>query len=310
MENENKDRQLVERLAETSLREQRARRRWGVFFRILFFGYIFTLTALVYTSDTNDFSYDENHAAVVDIEGVIEAGGNVNAKDVNAALREAFANETAQGIILNINSPGGSPVEANRIYRELRRLRQKYPDKKVYAVVGDICASGGYYIAAGSDEIYVDENSIVGSIGVISANFGFVEAIEKLGVERRVQTAGKSKNLLDPFLPVNVNDEAVLGRILDNVHENFITAVRDGREERLSQHPDIFSGAIFSGGRSIELGLADGIGDLGYVARDVIGVENIVYYSSGIDVIDDLIKRLGIEIRTVVKSSLTSLTLY
>lgn len=286
------DKKVLHRLAEGSLREQRARRRWSVFFRILFFGYVFGVTALWYFDEPELFAYDKPHVAVVDIVGIIEAGAGANASSVNFALREAFANESAKGVILRINSPGGSPVESNRIYRELRRLRELYPDKKVYAVAGDFCASGGYYIAVGADEIYVDENSIVGSVGAVLASFGFVEAMKEFGVERRVLAAGDEKESLDPFSPRNAKSEGRITDILESVHQTFIAAVKEGRGGRLSEVPGVLSGAVFSGTRGVEIGLADGVGDAGYVAREIIGVDELVLYH-GDGWLDSVINRLG-----------------
>ena len=299
--NEDENRKLVHRLAESGLREQRASRRWNVFFRILLFGYIFGLSAVFLLDSPDSIPYSVPHAAVVEINGVIAAGGENDSREINTALRAAFENESSMGVILKINSPGGSPVESNRIYRELRRLREKYPDKKSYAVAGDYCASGGYYAAAGTDEIYVDENSIVGSIGVIVSGFGFVDALEKLGVERRVYTAGDNKNTLDPFLPALTKDERKLKRLLSEVHDNFVAAVREGRGERLSHGNELFSGAIFSGRESVMLGLADGVGDAGYVAREVIGVEEIVFYNGESDILDKVIDRIGTKVLTFVE---------
>lgn len=298
MLNENVDRKLVERLAESSLREQRARRRWGVFFRLLVLGYIFAATALFFLDAPKfDGIAGASHTAVVEINGAITAGGPNDSMRVGGVLRDIFENDSAKGVILRINSPGGSPVESNRIYRELRRLREKYPDKKVYAVAGDYCASGGYYIAAGADGIYVDENSIIGSIGAIFSGFGFTGAMEKLGVERRVRSAGWAKNFLDPFSPYNPEDGRRIGVILDSVHKNFTEAVREGRGERLSSDSEIFSGAVFSGVRGVELGLADGVGDANYVAREIIGEENIVYYeTSRRDLLDAALDRFAIKV--------------
>lgn len=301
MGNEDIDRKLVERLAESSFREQRASRRWGVFFKLFFFGYVIALTVLFYQEPPDFIAHEQPHAAVIEINGVINPAGDNDAWNVNALLREAFEADAAKGVILRINSPGGSPVESNRIYEELIRLRGKYPEKKVYAVAGDLCASGGYYIAAGADEIYVDKNSVIGSIGVILAGFGFVEAIEKFGVERRVQTAGGNKSILDPFLPLEYGDEARMTSILNAIHENFKTAVREGRGARLSGNPDVFSGAVFSASRGVELGLADGYGDTDYVAREVIGVDELVSYSSPHSVVDGLIDRFGVMMSDVLQ---------
>jgi len=209
---------------------------------------------------------------------VIGVGNDASSDIINDHLRRAFKSKAAAGIILDINSPGGSAVESHRIYKEIRRLRQQYPDKKVYAVIGDLCASGGYFIAAAADEIYGDEASMVGSIGVIFSSFGFVDAMDKLGVERRVQTAGDNKNLLDPFSPQTEAEAAVIDKILSNIHEVFIGAVKEGRGSRIHSRADIYSGAVFGGDDSVRLGLMDGFNDVGGVARDLIGVEDVVYY--------------------------------
>lgn len=287
-----RDQLLVERLAEGALREQRARRRWGIFFRFLFFAYVAAGVAL-YLHSPDVSTESSPHAAVVEINGVINASGPNSAFEINDALRRAFDNDAAQGVILRINSPGGSPVESSRIHSELMRLRERHPDKKVYAVAGDACASGGYYVASAADEIYVDANSQVGSIGVIYAGFGFSEAMKNLGVERRVQTSGTSKNLLDPFLPSNPHGEAAIQDILRDIHRNFAAAVREGRGDRLSSREEVFSGAFFSGRRSIELGLADGLGDDGHVAREIIGVDSIVVYNEDDDFIGGALDRFG-----------------
>ena len=273
-----RDRRLLEELATDSLRERRRSRRWGIFFRILFFGYLAAVTVLAVQSAPDAESPLGEHTAVVDIEGVILAGDGVDAESVNRQLRRAFANESAKGVILRVNSPGGSAVESNRIYKEIMRLKEE-SGKKVVAVAGDNCASGGYFVAAAADEIYVDEASIVGSIGVIYGGFGFVETMEKLGVERRVVTAGDSKNMLDPFSPARPEDAERLGEILDGVHQVFIEAVRKGRGERISGvGGEIFDGGIYGGVESVKLGLADGLGDAGYVAREVIGAEKMILY--------------------------------
>ena len=274
------DRRLLEELATEALRERRARRRWGIFFRALFFAYLIAVTALAFQhGEPGEDAPRGEHTAVVDIEGVILAGNGVDSESVNRVLRRAFDNEDAKGVILRVNSPGGSAVESNRIFKEIMRLKKK-SGKKVVAVAGDNCASGGYFIAAAADEIYVDEASIVGSIGVIYGGFGFSDAMEKLGVERRVVTAGADKNMLDPFSPLRGKDTRRLGEILDDVHRVFIAAVKKGRGERLSGagNEDIFSGGIYGGEESVRLGLADGLGDAQYVAREVIGAEDMLLY--------------------------------
>lgn len=273
---------FVEELAAASLREKRAARRWGILFKSLLLLYIFTITWVSLAPMESSFDNKEEgegHAAIIRIAGLIADGEDTASSLVNAQLREAFENKNAKGIILEINSPGGSAVESHRIYQEIRRLREKFPDKKVYAVAGDFCASGGYFIAAAADEIFADPASLIGSIGVIFSSFGFVEAMEKLGVERRVQTAGNSKNILDPFSQETIDGRAAIEGILQDIHQVFIDAVRQGRGERLRDDPDIFNGSIYSGNRSLEMGLIDGFDDIGGVARDKIGVEEIIYYS-------------------------------
>lgn len=291
----NQDRRLLEELASSSLREQRARRRWGIFFRILFFGYLVVVTALAFRAapDAAESPLGE-HTAVVDIEGVILAGDGVDAESVNRQLRRAFASKSAKGVILRVNSPGGSAVESNRIYKEIIRLKEE-SGKKVVAVAGDNCASGGYFVAAAADEIYVDEASIVGSIGVIYGGFGFAEAMEKLGVERRVITAGENKNMLDPFSPARPEDSERVGKILRGVHQVFIEAVRKGRGERISgSGEEIFDGGIYGGVESVKLGLADGVGDAGYVAREIIGAETMILYKEQKFWPEELVDRFAI----------------
>ena len=279
MTDESRDRKLVENLAGAALVEQRARRRWGIFFKLIFFSYIITVSGYAaFHSDKTATIGKKDHVAVIPIIGPIAAQTPNSASSINKQLRRAFEEKTAKGVILQINSPGGSAVESNRIFREIRRLRKKYEDKQIYTVVDDLCASGGYFIAAASDKIYVDESSLVGSIGVIFSSFGFTGALEKLGVERRVITAGRNKNMLDPFLPKNPEDQERIKEILAVIQETFINAVRQGRGERLSADDEIFSGAVFDGKKSIRLGLSDGIGDTDYVAREIIGTEEIRYY--------------------------------
>ncbi|MCH9705424.1 MAG: S49 family peptidase [Proteobacteria bacterium] len=280
---DNKDdifnRELVQQLASSSLREQRARRRWSVFFKFLFFTYLITVTVFYYQADSSRDRHDDGkHAAIIAINGTITAEGDNSSDNINSLLRNAFNNEHAEGIILAINSPGGSAVESNRIYNEIRRLRKKHPEKPLIAVAGDFCASGGYFIAAAADNIYADPASIIGSIGVIFSGFGFVGAMEKLGVERRVVTAGSNKNLLDPFLPQNADDEKIIDTLLQDVHALFKNAVIEGRGDRLTNDSRLFDGTLFSGQSSVELGLIDGFNDTGGVARDIIGVDNIIYY--------------------------------
>ncbi|WOV90142.1 MAG: S49 family peptidase [Candidatus Zeuxoniibacter abyssi] len=291
MPEEFKDRALVEKLAFSALVEQRAKRRWGVFFKLLIVGYVIALSVYVIIQSKFEPVRQKEHVAVISISGPIIDEGPNSALAVNRQLRLAFEDEKAKGVILRINSPGGSAVESNRIFQEIRRLRKKYAEKEIYAVAGDLCASGGYFIAAATDKIYVDEASLLGSIGVVFSSFGFTGALEKLGVERRVLTAGENKNMFDPFLPKNPADEERLREILSAVQQNFSAAVKQGRGERLSGDDEIFSGAVFDGKKSIRLGLADGIGDTAYVARELIGVENLLYYGEENNWLEDVVKK-------------------
>ena len=291
------ERRLVANLAGASLKEQRARRRWGIFFRFVFWGYVLFITGLWLMSDGDEDAAlagaGGSHAAVIDIQGIIAAGADSDSETVNAQLRAAFANDEARGVILRINSPGGSAVESHRIYKEILRLREKNPDKKVYAVAGDFCASGGYFVASAADAIYANEASLIGSIGVIFSGFGFVEAMRKLGVERRVVSAGNNKNMFDPFSPEDGQQTLVIRKILQDIHTLFIDSVKSGRGEKLASDDKIFSGAIFSGTESARLGLVDGHNDAGGVARDVIGVERLVYYGER-GLLRDIFDELGV----------------
>jgi protease-4 len=212
---------------------------------------------------------------------------------VIGALQAAFKDKNTQGVVLRINSPGGSPVQSQTIYDEMRRLRKKYPEIPLYAVVEDICASGGYFVAAGADRIYVGKASIVGSIGVLMNGFGFTGLMDKLGVERRLITAGENKAMLDPFSPLDEKDRKHMQALAKDVHEQFIGVVREGRGKRLKETPDMFSGLIWTGQKSIELGLADGIGSLESVARDVIKAEDIVDYTEKENIAEKFARRFG-----------------
>jgi len=224
---------------------------------------------------------------------VIAPGGEVDADDISDALQLAFEDKNTKGVLLRINSPGGSPVQSSYIYQEIRRLREKYPKIPLYAVVSDVCASGGYYIASAADKIYVNQSSIVGSIGVIMSSFGFVETMGKLGVERRLQTAGEHKAILDPFSPRSEFDTRYMQAMLEKILAHFIQAVKDGRGDRLADNPDIFSGLFWTGEESVKLGLADGIASPGQVAREFIKEEKIVDFTPKENLLDKLTARLG-----------------
>ncbi|HCE40975.1 MAG: signal peptide peptidase SppA [Alcanivorax sp.] len=299
MEGNNKEWKLIEKLLGQAQAEQRKSRRWGIFFKSLGFIYLFSLLFLFSANRPGDsLAVAEPHVAMVDLNGAIMADSPASADLISTGLREAFEAENAQAVLLRINSPGGSPVQSNFVYNEIRRLRAEHPDKKLYAAITDMGASGAYYIASAADEIYADPASIVGSIGVIMANFGLQEAADKLGVERRVYTAGENKDLLDPFAPVKDKDREHVQTMLDEIHQQFIGAVKQGRGDRLKVdgHPELFSGLFWTGQRALELGLVDGLKSPGQVARDVVGVERTVDYTVSASPLDKVLKKFGVSI--------------
>ena len=274
--------ELLARLAFASLLEQRRARRWGIFFKSLFFLYLLTVTLLALRPALWQQGLSEvsgGHTALVSLEGLIASGMDASAENVIEGLRAAFEDDATRGVVLAINSPGGSPVESGLIYREIRRLREKYPDTPLYAVANDVCASGGYYVAAAADEIYADPASLVGSIGVRAGGFGFVDAMDKLGIERRIYTAGDNKALLDPFAPEEPSEVRHMEQLLDSVHRQFIAAVRRGRGERLADREELFSGLIWTGEQGLDLGLVDGLGSIYSVAEEQVGAAEIVDYT-------------------------------
>ena len=288
------ERELVTRLATAALKEQRRARLWGIFFKLLTFAYITLL--LIMTVDwqgRTELGGGRKHTAMIDVNGTIAPGGEASAEKVTTALQAAFKDRNTQGVVLRINSPGGSPVQAQTIYDEMRRLRKKYPDIPIYAVVEDICASGGYFVAAGADRIYVGKASIVGSIGVLMNGFGFTGLMEKLGVERRLITAGDNKGMLDPFSPLDEKDKQHVQAMMKDIHEQFIGVVREGRGKRLKEAPELFSGLVWTGQKSVDLGLADGIGSLEFVAREVVKAEDIVDFTQKENIAEKFAKRFG-----------------
>lgn len=283
----------VEKIALAGLQEQKTARRWSVLFKSLTFIYLFFLLMMLLGWVGQSKSTSIAHTALIDISGVIEAGGQVNADAVISSLNDAYDNKGTKGIILRINSPGGSPVQAGIINDEIHRQRKLHPEIPVYAVVEDICASGGYYIAVAADKIFVDKASIVGSIGVLMDGYGFTEAMKKVGVERRLMTAGENKGMLDPFSPVNPKQQAFAQSMLNQIHQQFITVVREGRGSRLKEDADTFSGLFWNGEESIKLGLADAQGSAEYVAREVIKQAEIVDFTYQETVVDRFAKKLG-----------------
>ncbi len=286
------ERAAIERLAGAALQEQRRARRWGIFFKLLTFAYITALIVLALDWGGRGETKGK-HTALVEVSGIIAPGTDASAERVMASLQAAFKDENTQGVVVRINSPGGSPVQSNTIYEEMRRLRKKHPAVPLYAVIEDLGASGGYYVAAAADRIYVGRSSIVGSIGVRMDSFGVTELMEKLGVERRLLTAGDNKGFLDPFLPVDPAQKAHAQALLDEVHRHFVDAVRDGRGKRLRETPDMFSGLIWTGQKSIELGLADALGSLDFVAREVVKAEKVVDFTQKENLAEKFARRFG-----------------
>lgn len=292
-----KEWKLIEKMLNGLFVEQRRARRWGIFFKLLTFIYLFALLGLFFAGQhwNNELSGKmADHVAVIEVAGPIASEEEANADSLIWSLREAFEEPTAKGVVLRINSPGGSPVQAGYVYDEVKRLRALHPDKPVYAVIMDIGASGAYYIAAAADEIYADKASLVGSIGVISGGFGFVDLMDKVGVERRTLTAGDNKAFLDPFSPLKDEDKAFWQSVLDTTHQQFIEQVKKGRGDKLKNDPALFSGLVWTGEQALEKGLVDGLGSASFVAREKIGVEKLVSYSPTLSPLDELVERLGV----------------
>lgn len=257
--------------------------------------YLVAVLVLVFDWGGTEKISDGKHTALINLRGTIDASGDASAEKINGALQSAFEDKGTAGIIMRINSPGGSPVQSGIVYDEIRRLRAKHPEIPLYVVVEDLCASGGYYIASAADKIFVDKASIVGSIGVLMDGFGFTGTMEKLGVERRLLTAGENKGFLDPFSPQDEKQKEHARLLLGEIHKQFIDVVRQGRGKRLKETPDMFSGLMWTGSQSIQLGLADDFGTVDSVARDLIKVENILDYSVKENIAERMAKRLGAE---------------
>jgi protease IV len=300
-DNDGPERGALERLLFAHVQEQRRTRRWGIFFKFLGFFWLFLLIVIIASHEGSDFRHVGAHTALIDLQGEIGVSDGIVADDVITALDNAFEDKQTKGVVLRINSPGGSPVQAGEINDEIRRLRAKYKRIPVYAVVDDICASGGYYIAVAADKIFVDKASIVGSIGVLMDGFGFTGTMKKVGIDRRLLTAGRNKGFLDPFSPLKPDDVARAKQMLDEIHGQFIKVVRQGRGKRLKDDPDLFTGLVWSGTKSIELGLADGLGSVNYVAREVIHAEDIVDFTPEEGLAERLARRLGTAMGTAMK---------
>lgn len=287
---------VLKQLASDYIKERKRKRRWGIFFKTLFLLLIlfFIYEAMTSNGKEDDADKQSEHTALIDVQGPMMDLANASADNVARSLRTAFKNKNSKGIILRINSPGGNAVQADYIFNEIMRLRGLYPTKRIYAVCTETCASAAYYIAAAANDIYANPASMVGSIGVLFNGFGFTGSMEKFGVERRLLTAGSNKAMLDPFSPVNKEQEDRLKKMLDIIYEQFKQRVIEGRGKRLHQTPEVFSGTLFTGQQAKELGLIDNFGSAGMVARDVIKQERMVNYSIKPSYFEKMAKQFGL----------------
>jgi protease-4 len=297
---------LLEQFAREYLRERRSTRRWGLFFRTGWLLLFVLIAWSLLTQNQHASAPNGPHTALVELRGEISADTEASAEFLLSGIRSAFEAQGALAVVIRINSPGGSPVQAGIINDEIRRLKAKH-QKKVYAVVEESCASGAYYVAVAADAIYVDKASIVGSIGVLMDNFGFTGTMEKYGVERRLLTAGDNKAMLDPFSPMNDRHRGYAQAMIDQIHQQFISVVRLGRGQRLKETPDTFSGLFWNGEEAIKLGLADGLGSLDFVAREVVKAEEVIDYTPKENVAERLAKRFGASIGAGATKALRSL---
>ena len=307
LKKDNSDEKVISKFAEAALAEQKRSRRWGIFFKLLTFGYLIALLFMFGQSSSHSPTHSGDFTAFISLNGIIGDQMEVNAKDFKSSMKKAYDDPGTKGVILAINSPGGSPVQSGIINDEIKKYRQLRPDIPVYAVVEDICASGAYYIAVAADQIFVDKASIVGSIGVRLDQFGLDKAIEHLNIERRLITAGENKAILDPFLPFKPEHKKHLENLLAEVHRQFIDVVKEGRAGKLSNNNDIFSGLFWNGEGAIQLGLADHLGNIDYVAKEVVGFEELVDFTTYESFADRFAKQLGAGIgaafeNTILKS--------
>jgi len=285
---------VIERLATEGLREQKRARRWGIFFKLLTFAFLFaTLLLAIGAFSEGAHTCLDKCTAVVEMRGELDADSPASAENIMSGLQAAFKNKGTQGVVLRINSPGGSPVQAGEINDEIRRLRAKYPATPIYAVVEEVCASGAYYVAVAADQIYVNKASLIGSIGVIIDGFGFVGAMDKLGIERRALAAGENKTFLDPFSPLSPQQRDYAQKMIVEIHQQFIAAVKAGRGARLKESPELFSGLVWNGARGVDLGLADALGSVDYVAREVIKAEDLVDFTVKENLTERLARKFG-----------------
>lgn len=310
------DRDALVEMVRAQLAEQRSARRWRLFFRLALLGLFGAGVVMLASAPDGVLAPPAagKHAALVKLEGPIfsnagPASGS-DAESVNSALRDAFENDDAQVVILEINTPGGSPVQSGYIADEILRLRKEYPDKPLYAVIADICASGGMYAAVAAGEVYADPGSLIGSVGVVLSGFGFVDAIDKLGVERRLMTAGENKGMLDPFLPEEPAQVAHAQKLLDQIHAQFIRRIKEGREGKLDERANLFDGLIWTGEEALKLGLIDGFGDVRYVAEEISGLDEVVEYRVRRPWWENLSANLASAVSTRLFQLLTQPTIY
>jgi protease-4 len=306
------EREVIEKLALAAVTEQTRARRWSVFFKSLMFIYLIALfIAAMYPKISHDFGADsKDHTAVIDVVGMIAEGKDANADSIIESLQNAVKDEHTKGIILHANSPGGSPVQSSYVYEEIRKIKKEHPNLPIYAVVSDICASGCYFIVSASDKIFVNPSSLVGSIGVLMDGFGFVDSMQKLGVERRLFTAGAHKAMLDPFSPPKEDESRYIQTLLNQVHQQFISAVKAGRGDRLKENPDMFSGLVWTGEEGVKLGIVDAVGNQAYVAKELIGAETLVDFSRQERLLDKIAGKLGASFGQAIGSLVQGVSLH
>lgn len=312
MENQNWERELLEKVALAAITEQTRARRWGIAFKSLMFVYLFAIFGVaVYPKleGNHHASKDDDHTAIIDLMGQIGEDKDANADAIIEGLRDAVEDKHTKGIILHANSPGGSPVQSAYVYDEIRRIKKEHPTLPIFTVVSDMCASGCYYIAAASDKIFVNPASLVGSIGVLMDGFGFVEGMQKLGVERRLLTAGSHKAMLDPFTPKKENETIYMQNLLNQVHQQFISAVKIGRGTRLKESPDMFSGLVWSGEEAVKIGLVDDFATQKEVAKNIIGAEEEINFTPQEHFMDKIAGRLGASFGQALSSFLQPVSL-
>jgi protease-4 len=301
----NWERDTLEKLVFATIKEQRAARRWSIFWRLVFLALAVFVVWNYFNLGSSDVESLGRHTALIEIDGAIDTDGSGSADNVIPSLDKAFADAGSAAVVLRINSPGGSPVQAGIIVDEINRLKKGYPNKPLYVVVDEICASGGYYIAAAADKIYVNKASIVGSVGVLMDGFGFVGTMEKLGVERRLLTAGENKGFMDPFSPQSDKQKGHAQEMLNEIHQQFISVVRAGRGKRLKETPEIFSGLYWTGARAVDMGLADGFGTVDTVARDIVKAEEIIDYTAHEGLPERVLKKFGASVGTGAVQSMS-----